>query len=86
MFTHDFSPLALAMFLAVGSLAALGRGMRTALALTLALFWMFPLYFLFVKWHCLYLMAIALLVFTGCCLKSGERTAAESKLQNLAAG
>jgi hypothetical protein len=67
MFTHDFSPLILAMFLAAAGFSHSGRGeyrtLRTAMKLTLVLFWFFPVYFLFVAWHCLYLMCPILLLF-----------------------
>jgi len=67
MFTHDFSPLILPMFLAVAGFSnsdATGSGaLRVAMKLTLALFWFFPIYFLFVAWHCLYLMCPILLLF-----------------------
>jgi hypothetical protein len=85
MFTHDFSPLALAMFVLGSRLPAAGRGLRTVSAFVLVVFWMFPLYFLFVKWHCLYVMAIALLIFAWCCLRCDERVDAENgKLQAVA--
>ena len=70
MFTHDFSPLILSMLLVAGSpssdTASTGSfawGERAVKA-TLFLFWMFPIYFLSVKWHCLYLMGPVLLLFT----------------------
>jgi hypothetical protein len=62
MFTHDFSPLILAMLLVVvhGSVfpsAGWGPTLAcTSIRLAVILFWTFPVYFLFVKWHCLYLM------------------------------
>jgi hypothetical protein len=67
MFTHDFSPLALALFLAAASFSrsdAPGhRGLRIAMTTAIVLFWAFPIYFLFVAWHCLYLMCPLLLLF-----------------------
>jgi hypothetical protein len=69
MFTHDFSPLLLAMFLVAASLSAfkplsaLQRSLQIAIIATLALFWTFPLYFVCVAWHCLYLMCPVLAVF-----------------------
>jgi glycosyl transferase family 87 len=67
MFTHDFSPLVLAMFLAMatfsGSRAINHRAMRITMTITVLLFWAFPIYFLFVAWHCLYLMCPLLLLF-----------------------
>ena len=86
MFTHDFSPLGIAMFLAAGSLRGVSRALRTGTFFILAVFWMFPLYFLFVKWHCMYLMAIVLLALTLCCLRISESTAAStSQLHTVAA-
>jgi hypothetical protein len=67
MFTHDFSPLALAMFLAAAGFSNSGatghRALRITMRVTLVLFWFFPIYFLFVAWHCLYLMCPVLLMF-----------------------
>jgi alpha-1,2-mannosyltransferase len=87
MFTHDFSPLAIAMFLAAGSLKAGSKPVRIAAGVTLALFWLFPSYFLLVKWHCMFLMAIVMLAFTWCCLHIGQETVSprKSELQTAAA-
>ena len=87
MFTHDFSPLGIAMFLAAGSLSRVSKVLRITTFLTLAVFWTFPLYFLFVKWHCMYVMAIALLAFTWCCLRISQEstTARPSELHTVAA-
>lgn len=68
MFTHDFSPLIIAMFLAMGETSLRGIGARVspaaaALRISSALFWIFPVYLLLVKWHCLYLMSLGLLLF-----------------------
>jgi hypothetical protein len=67
MFTHDFSPLMLAMFLAAAGFSnsskAGHRALPVTMTLTLVLFWFFPIYFLFVAWHCLYLMCPVLLLF-----------------------
>lgn len=70
MFTQDFTPLIVSMFLAASYRHAFTSRMRTWLLVLLALFWAFPLYFLFVKWHCLYLMAIVMLVFTWLCVQA----------------
>ena len=88
MFTHDFSPLAIAMFLIAGSLKCISRSLRIVTALSLTLFWMFPLYFLLVKWHCLYVMAVVLLAFTWCCVRIAGHNGVEttSELQTVAAG
>lgn len=68
MFAHDFSPLILAMLLAashVRALAVPGRVLWPSVAtkVALALFWAVPIYFLFVKWHCLFLLAPVLFLF-----------------------
>ena len=91
MFMHDFSPLLLAMFLAAGALTALNElrhepGLRIALVATLVVFWVFPIYFLFVKWHCLYLMCPVLLLFLLSTAFGAKRTDSEamSIVQNVA--
>src|SRR6185503_8584871 len=88
MFTHDFSPLGIAMFLLAGNLTLAHKSLRLASWFILAVFWTFPFYFLFVKWHCLYIMAIVLLAFTWCCLRVAEQSRAgkTSELQTVAAG
>ncbi len=64
MFTHDFSPMLLALFLVGASFPRRPHQvLRSTLAATMALFWAFPIYFLFVAWHSLYLMCPVLLVF-----------------------
>jgi hypothetical protein len=68
MFTHDFSPMILPILLVVADLAKTsGPQAKLSTLVTRAivvLFWIPPIYFLFVKWHCLYLMAPVLLAFT----------------------
>lgn len=88
MFTHDFSSLAIAMFLVAGSLKSSTRSLRIVTSLILAVFWMFPLYFLFVKWHCLYVMAVVLLAFTWCCVRIARQSGAGKMpaLETVAAG
>lgn len=66
MFTHDFSPLILAMFLSAAGLLRSRSGsslVRYAIILNLISFWAFPIYFLFVAWHCMFLMCPILLLF-----------------------
>ena len=64
MFTHDFSPLVLAMLLAARHFPGQGRpALRLVLATVLALLWIPPIYFALVAWHGLYLMSPILLVF-----------------------
>src|SRR5205823_391266 len=55
MFTHDFSPLILAMLLVVGHISGRSSARtvswdRIAIRTSLVLFWIFPIYFLCVKW------------------------------------
>jgi hypothetical protein len=64
MFTHDFSPLVLALFLAMAHFPGKEhKKLRMILAVTLALFWIPPVYFALVSWHCMYLMFPVLLIF-----------------------
>jgi len=64
MFTHDFSPLMLAMLLAAKHFPGQGRpALRLVLATALVLLWIPPVYFALVAWHGLYLMFPILLVF-----------------------
>ena len=64
MFTHDFSPMLLALFLTGANFPSRQhRGLRLALSATMVLFWSLAIYFLFVAWHCLYLMCPMLLMF-----------------------
>ena len=64
MFTHDFSPLMLAMFLAAKHFPGQERpAVRLALATALALLWFPPIYFILVAWHGLYMMFHILVAF-----------------------
>lgn len=72
MFAQDFSPLLIGLLGVGAALGKLGRMARIPLVSTLILFWTFPLYFLFVKWHCLYLMAIVLIAFAWGCVRGAE--------------
>lgn len=77
MFTHDFAPLVIPMFLVAAQLSQeKNRSTNSvaclALRFTLVLFWMFPIYFLLVKWHCLFLMAPVLLVFVWAAIQQTE--------------
>jgi Glycosyltransferase family 87 len=64
MFTHDFSPLALALFIALANFPERKhRELRWTLTATVGLFWTVPIYFFFVAWHCLYLLCPVLLLF-----------------------
>ncbi len=64
MFTHDFSPMMLAMLLAARHFPGPEKPvLRLALAVVLALLWLPPVYFVLVAWHGLYLMFPVLLAF-----------------------
>ena len=72
MFTHDFSPLMLGLLLVAATLSRREISpkqhvaLRNATIATLAIFWTFPIYFMCVAWHCMYLMCPVLLVFVLC--------------------
>jgi len=68
MFMHDFSPLILAMLLSSARMSHYSNSRnaswaRFAIRFALSIFWIPPIYFLFVKWHCLYLMGPVLFLF-----------------------
>jgi hypothetical protein len=89
MFTHDFSPMLLALFLAGANFPPRPhRGLRFALAATMVLFWSFPIYFLFVAWHCLYLLCPVLLLFAISALFASRQVAEQTpnKIQFVGAG
>lgn len=75
MFAHDLSPLILSMLLAASHCDNLSRTLRRVLAVTLIVFWAFPAYFLFVRWHCLYVIATAMIVLTYVCVRGAETSA-----------
>jgi hypothetical protein len=66
MFTHDFSPLILAMLLGSSHLSELsfGRFWRRIVKATLVVFWLLPVYFVLVNLHRLYLMGPVLFLFS----------------------
>ena len=78
MFTQDFSPLLLAMLLSGAHLSKLLRTPRVILVVSLVVFWSFPVYFLFVKWHCMFVMAIAMLAFAWACVHGQKYIAQRS--------
>jgi hypothetical protein len=82
MFTHDFSPLILALLLACANFPERGRtGLRWAVGTTLVLFWTPPLYFALVAWHQMYLMFPVLLVFAFLALWLAEDCQQEMKME-----
>jgi len=71
MFTHAFSPLLLAMFIAAAELRNLPTFIwRRILIGALLIFWTFPIYFLLVAWHALFIMCPVLLLFAWATAKS----------------
>jgi hypothetical protein len=74
MFTHDLSPLLLAMLLVAAHFPESNRpALRLTLGTALVLFWIPPLYLALVAWHCMYLWFLVLLVFMIGTLKLAER-------------
>jgi hypothetical protein len=64
MFTHDFSPLALALFIAAAGIHdAANRSWRAVMVCSLIVFWLPPIYFVLVGTHLLYLMCPVLFLF-----------------------
>ena len=88
MFTHDFSPLILAMLIGAGFLSNSRTPLsaRVVVRSTLVLFWLFPVYFLFVKWHCLYLMAPALFLLTWGTAQSAKFVEQPAEMKQMVAG
>jgi hypothetical protein len=76
MFTHDFSPLVLAMFLVGWHISGLGSDadslLRATLRVLLVILWAFPVYFLLVAKHCLFLLCPVLLLFIYCSVRMAE--------------
>ena len=73
MFTHDLSPLLLAMFLVAAHFPGSNQpALRLTLGVALVLFWIPPLYFALVAWHCMYLWFLVLMVFMIGTLKLAE--------------
>ena len=71
MFTHDFSPLVVAMFLAAANVSGAsvtprGSRYRFVIWIVLAILWAFPVYFLLVASHRMYLLCPVLLFFIYC--------------------
>jgi Glycosyltransferase family 87 len=75
MFTHDFSPLLLAMFIGLANLAPRGQQpLRAAMIFNLLIFWFPPIYFILVAVHGLYLMCPVLLLFVFTAVFTARRT------------
>jgi hypothetical protein len=74
MFTHDFSPLALALFIAAAGIHdAANRSWRVVMLCSLIVFWLPPVYFVLVCAHLLYLMCPVLFLFAVSLVLSTER-------------
>ncbi|MBZ5612971.1 MAG: DUF2029 domain-containing protein [Acidobacteriia bacterium] len=64
MFTHDLSPLLLAMLLVAAHFPGSDKpALRFTLGAALVVFWIPPLYFALLAWHCVYLWFPVLAVF-----------------------
>jgi hypothetical protein len=76
MFTHDFSPLILALVLVLAHFPrAEYTKLRLMIAVPLVVFWMPPIYFALVNWHCMYLMFPMLMIFAmSAILRAGSLT------------
>lgn len=72
MYTHDFSPLILSMFLTAPHVAAQSTRLRIALVFSLAMFWSGAVYFGCVAWHCMYLLCPVLLLFVLASLQAAK--------------
>jgi hypothetical protein len=73
MFTHDFSPLLLAMFIVGAELTSVQTAAaRRRLRIVLVPFWAFPVYFLCVVCHCMFLLCPILLLFTWVAAESAR--------------
>jgi hypothetical protein len=80
MFTHDLSPLLLAMLLAVAHFPGHDRpALRLALGTAMTLFWIPFLYFALLAWHCVYLWFPVLMIFMIATFKLTETPPAGSR-------
>ena len=73
MFTHDLSPLMLAMLLVSAHLSSSPPALRFALRGCLTLFWIPPIYFTLLAWHSFYLLFPVLLFFAFGSIKLAAR-------------
>ena len=70
MFTHDLSPLLLAMFLVIPRVTKdHGIVLRSALWTTLILLWIPAVYFALIAWHRMYLLFPALIIFAAVAMR-----------------
>jgi len=73
MFTHDFSPLVLGLFIAAAAIRTTpSRSWRAGMLFILIVFWLPPIYFILVGTHLLYLMCPILVLFATLMVLSDE--------------
>jgi hypothetical protein len=82
MFTHDLSPLLLAMLLVAAHFPGSDRpALRLTLGAALVVFWIPPLYFALVAWHCMYLLFPVMIVFMFGVSRQAEDAALDIQIQ-----
>jgi glycosyl transferase family 87 len=85
MFTHDFSPLVLSLFIGAATVHVFSRrGWRAAMFCTLIVFWLPPIYFILVGTHLLYLMCPVLALFAVLLVAGGRKSQVESTFREQA--
>jgi glycosyl transferase family 87 len=85
MFTHDFSPLVLSLFIAAATVHMFSkRGWRAVMLCTLIVFWLPPVYFILVGTHLLYLMCPILILFSLSLVVGARKSPVESALRKQA--
>jgi Glycosyltransferase family 87 len=85
MFTHDFSPLVLSLFIAAGTVhLSSKRGWRAVMLCSLIVFWLPPIYFILVGTHLLYLMCPTLALFAVSLVAIAGKSQAESAFREQA--
>jgi ABC-type Na+ efflux pump permease subunit len=84
MFTHDLSPLLLAMLLVAAHFPGSNRpALRLTLGVALVLFWIPLLYFALVAWHCMYLWFLVLMAFMIGTLKLAQSPPAQTGFERV---
>ena len=82
MFTHDLSPLMLAMLLVAGHFPGRSQALlRLILGTTLVMFWIPPLFFALLAWHSVYLWFPVLIVFLFGVLRQAENVVLDIQIQ-----
>ncbi len=82
MFTHDLSPLMLAMLLVIAHFPESGRpALRWTLGVSLVLLWIPLLYFALLAWHCAYLWFLVLMMFLFGVLRQAENVGLDIQVQ-----